>query len=314
MVYARLRRHFQFVNELGLFAEVHSRATYSINIYGPILSQPGFDTLANLFVPNTIEACYSHDGSSFTEGIKGSRGQRNTAGHRDRIVWVDEMALATFARLYDEPGTPARYARLPALHAGALNSVLQKLAAYPRRLAELGDDYFSTVMFDETYSQRDGTLVRRPTSDAGFPASPEDWVLSGPHFFVATPYMKTPRKVCTEKGHYDVLGLETLPDDYLPRTNYRPMVDRAEYLRRTPRACWVEEGEAQGRAVTEFFRYVNRRRMNSNNERTAIGTVVPPGVAHIDGCFSIAFQSQNDLISFASSLSSLPFDFLLTFQ
>ena len=24
------------------------------------------------------------------------------------------------------------------------------------------------------------------------------------------------------------------PDDYLPRTNYRPMADRAEYARRTP--------------------------------------------------------------------------------
>ena len=36
------------------------------------------------------------------------------------------------------------------------------------------------------------------------------------------------------------LDLETLPDDYLPRTNYRPMEDRAEYARRTPRVSWTE--------------------------------------------------------------------------
>jgi hypothetical protein len=310
-VYGRLRRHFQFVNELGLFAEVHSRATYSINIYGPILSSPLFDTLANLFLPSTVDACYAQDGSGLTEGIKDSTGKRNTTGHRDRIVRVDETALATFARLYDEPGTPARRARLPALHAGALTRVLAKLANYPRRLGDLGNDYVSTEMWHETMQQKDGTIVRRSTSDAGFPASPEDWVLSGPHFFVANPCMKTPRKVCTEKGHYDVLDLEILPDDYLPRGNYWPMTDRTEYLRRTPRVNWAVEGEAPRGLITEFFRYVNRRRMNSNNERTAIGTVIPIGVAHIDACFSIAFRYAFDLMAFSSGLSSLPFDFLI---
>ncbi len=231
-VYARLRRHFQFTNEMLLFAEVDNHTRYSINVYGQSDSEPGFDQLANLFVPATIDTCYQHDGAGPVGGYKNEAGKWNTAGHRDRIVRVDEAALATFARLYDEPGTPARRARLPALHAGALNSVLSKLAAYPRRLADLGNDYVSTEMWHETMQQHDGTILRRPTSDADFPARPEDWVLSGPHFFVANPFNKTPFKACTSNKAYAQLDLETLPDDYLPRTNYRPMADRAEYLRR----------------------------------------------------------------------------------
>jgi len=226
-------------------------------------------------------------------------------------VRVNEATLATFARLYDEPGTPARRARLPALHAGALDSVLSKLAAYPRRLADLDSDYVSTEMWHETMQQKDGTIVRRPTSDAGFPANPEDWVLSGPHFFLANPFNKTPRKVCTANGHYDVLDLETLPEDYLPRTNYRPMADRAEYLNRTPRVSWVENGESGYRVCSEYFRHVHRRAIKAGNERTAIAIIAPPGLAHIDGCFSITFRNAADLVGFSSGVSSVPIDFLI---
>ena len=69
---------------------------------------------------------------------KNDDGKWNIVGHSDRIVRVTDAALAVFAQLYDEHGTPPRRARLPALHAGALQGVLDKLAAYPRRLADLG--------------------------------------------------------------------------------------------------------------------------------------------------------------------------------
>jgi hypothetical protein len=310
-LYARLRAHFGFVNELQLFAEVDHHTKYSINVYGPPRALPAFDQLANLFAPATVDACYRHDGTGVVGGYKNERGQWNTAGHAQRIVRVDDNALRVFAQLYDEPGTPPRRARLPALHAQTLNSVLAKLAAYPRRLADLGDDYFSTVMFDETYSQRDGTLSRRPAADPGFPSTPADWVLSGPHFFLANPFNKTPRQVCTANGHYDVIDLETLPDNYLPRTNYRPMADRAEYLRRTPRVSWLEEGEAVARPVTDFYRHVHRRAISSSMERTAIGVIAPPRVAHIDGCFSISFKHAADLVRFSSAIASVPIDFLV---
>jgi hypothetical protein len=309
-MYSRLRRHFQFANALFLFAEVHDQTKFSINIYGPNEGAPRFDQLANVFTPATVDACYLHNGEGEVGGIKNEYGHWNFAGHNDRIVKVDEQALATFAKLYDESGTPPRRARLPALHAGALSSVLGKLAAYPRRLADLGDDYVSSEMWHETMQQKDGTMTRRSSSDAGFAVTPEDWVLSGPHFFLANPFNKTPRKVCTANGHYDVINLEALTDDYLPRTNYRPMADKVEYLRRTPRVSWVEEGEKNPKTIAEHFKFVLRKMLPPSGERTFTGAVFPPNTAHIHGCYSITFKSEHDLLSFSVISSSVVADFL----
>jgi len=282
-----------------------------VNIYGPLIKQIEFDQLANLFAPATVDACYQHDGKGILEGYKNELGKWNTSGHSDRIVKVHVATLATFAKLYDEPSTPASRARLPALHAGALSSVLGKLAVYPRRLADLGENYFSTEMWNETAQQKDGTVSRRPNNDAGFAKTPHDWVLSGPHFFLANPYNKTPRKLCNTNSAYDIIDLESLPDDYLPRTNYLPMADKAEYLRRTPRVNWREEGDTQGKPVTEFFRHVHRRAIGSASERTACPSVLPPKASHIDGVFSITFKNRTEHLNFAIGMSSVPIDFLV---
>lgn len=336
-VYARLRAHFQFVNEAHLFSEVHNLTKYSINIYGSHQNGTGFDQLANLFIPATVDACFQHDGSGIVGGYKTTSGQWNTSGHLDRIVRINDSTLATFAQLYDEPGTPPRRARLPALHAGALSSAMAKLAVHPRRLAELGNDYFSTVMFDETYSQRDGTLTRRASSDNRFPSSPSDWVLSGPHFFLANPFNKTPRKACTSNKAYDNIDLESLPTEYVPRTNYLSMSDRGEYARRTPRVSWAipratwadwaeltpEEQDLRpdliGQQViverpyrplvTECFRLANREMIGSSSERTLITTLIPPGTAHVHTVLASAFRSSQELVSILAMSQSVIADF-----
>jgi hypothetical protein len=309
-VYARLRAHFQFQNQYMLFPIGH-RVKYSVNIYGPAQSSAEFDHLANLFLPATVDACYQQDGTGMPGGIKNERNEWDISGHPDRILKIETKSLYVFAQLYDEPGTPALQARLPALHTRQLQNVLDKLAAWPRRLADLGDDYYSTEMWHETMQQHDGTIFRNANRTAPFAASPEDWVLSGPHFFVATPLMKTPRRTCSEKGHYDMIDLEAIPDDYLPRTNYQPMADCAEYRRRTPRVSWVEEGESVPRLVTEYFRYFQRRRISTSMERTLIPIVAPPGVTHVHPVLSLTFRNHHQLLCFSGIASSLISDFFV---
>jgi hypothetical protein len=309
-LYPRLRAHFQFQNELALFP-IGNRRKYSINLYGPPQTQLNFDHLANLFTPTTVDACYAHDGTGTVGGIKTEVDKWNSAGHCDRIVRVTDTALAIFAQLYDEQGTPPRRARLPALHAGALQCVLDKLAAYPRCLADLGEDYFSTAMFDENGAQRDGTIYRRTSGDNGFVTDASDWVLSGPHFTIANPFYQTPKRICDTHRAYDGIDLEAIPDDYLPRTNYCPMADRAEYLRRTPRVSWVELGETGARPVTEYFRHIHRRAIDASTERTVIGVLTPRGTAHIDSGFSITFKESLSLVAFSVCLASVPVDFLV---
>jgi hypothetical protein len=308
-LYPWLRAHFQFINELQLFVEVDHHTKYSINLYGPSQGLADFDQIANLFAPTTVDACYAHDGTGTVGGYKSEDGKWNIAGHRARIVRVTDAALAAFAQLYDEPGTPPRQARLPALHAGALRSVLDKLAGYPHSLATLREDSFSTFMFDESGAQREGTIYRRTRGDNGFITDASDWVLSGPHFFLANPFNKTPRRVCTANGHYDPIDLESIPDDYLPRTNYHPMPDRVEYLRRTPHVSWVESGETSARPVTAYFRVVNREMIGPASERTLITTLMPPGVTWINTVLGHAFKSPQALVGFLAFTQSVLVDF-----
>jgi hypothetical protein len=309
VAYMRLRRHFQFVNELKLFAEVHNQTKFSVNVYGSAHVSPGFDQISNLFAPGTVDACYQHTGGEAVGGYKDELGKWNTGGHHDRIVSIDIDALTIFARLYDEPGTVPLRARLPALHAGTLNRVLTKLANHPRRLADLNDDYVSSEMWHETMQQTDGTISRRHQSDVGFAATPEAWVVSGPHFFLANVFNKTPRRVCSSNKAYDVLDLENLPEDYLPRTNYRPIVDRDEYLRRVPRVSWVEGNEATAKPITHYFRLANREMIGPSSERTYIATLIPPGAAHINTVLALAFRRRVDLCGAMAWTQSLVADF-----
>lgn len=337
-VYARLRAHFQFQNESKLF-DIGNRNKFGINIFGSAQTAPAFDLVANLFTPATIDACYLHDGTGMAGGIKNDADEWNATGHADRIVHVGDEQLKVFAQLYDEPGTPPRRARLPTLHAGQLFSVLTKLAAYPRRLADLGDDYFSTEMWHETMQQHDGTIVRNADRSAPFAATPEDWVLSGPHFSLANPLYQTPKAICATHRAYDGLNLESLPDSYLPRTNYQPMEDRDEYARRTPRVKWkeaeevtlpwdqltaeekVEHASLKGKPVavqrwrqkrvTEYFRLCHRTMLSQSGERTLTSALVPPGVGNINTAATTAFRTLGQLVTVVGSVNSLPIDFFV---
>ena len=243
VLYPRLRAHFQFRNEKMLFSEVGHPVLFSINVYGNVRPDPVFVHIANLFAPATADACLDHGGGGSLPGIKDAAGDWNTAGHAHRVIEVDRDALDNFAKLYDEPGTLSIQARLPALHTRTLLQVLRKFAAHPKRLGDMKGEFHVTAHWHETMSQRDET-IRRETR---FPEDPAELVLSGPHFFVGNPFNKTPRRECTQKGHYDVLDLTTLPEDYLPRTNYVPACDPDEYDRRTPRVPWLEpKQEAEG--------------------------------------------------------------------
>lgn len=305
-LYMRLRRHFQFQNQRMLFPIGH-RLKYSTNIYGPSRESCQFDSIANLFLPQTIDGCYTPAGDRVVGGIKNDEDEWNLEGHPDRIIKVTREELSLFARLYDEEDADPLTASLPALHARQLISVLHKFADQPRRLGDLKGEYLSTYMFDETAAQKEGT-TRRETR---FQTHVSEWVLSGPHFYVGTPYYKTPRTVCTEKGHYDVLDLLTLPDNYLPRTNYVPACTPDEYQARTPRVSWVEPGETESRRVTEFYRWVNRRMFGASSERSLIGCMVPPEAAHIHPVLSTTFKDIEKAVAFAGSCYSIIADFFL---
>ncbi len=311
-VYPRLRAHFQFKNDIKLFSEVDNSRRYSTNVYGPIKEQVEMITVANLFHPKTIDDSFNSDGSGSVPAIKEefevdgvAKVRWNFEGHRDRIVPVGVKELGLFAQLYDETGTPALQARLPALHAVQLMGVLDKFASQPKRLGDLKGQYYSTQHWNEVNAQDDGTMKR----ETAFPKSLDQMILSGPHFFVGNPYYNTPREVCSSNKAYDCLDLLTLPDNYLPRSNYLPACDADDYRARTPKVSWLEGNAKEPKRVTEYYRLAYRGMLSQSGERTIISSILPPGVSHIHGVQTTSFRAPEILLIQAVMSASLVGDF-----
>lgn len=314
-IYPRLRLHCQYQNEFSLFVGTndHGRMKFGTHIYAVKKNKTiEFISIHNLFTPSTLDDCFNHSGQGIVGGIKeegyikGTYFSRwNTNGHSDRLIHTRIEHLALFAHLYDEVGTPALQARLPALHATQLVTVLEKFSNQPKRLGDLSKHYYSTQLWNEVNAQNDGTMSR----ETQFPETSSELILSGPHFFVGNPLNKTPRAICEANSHYDCLDLLTLPDDYLPRTNYIPACDIQEYAKRTPRVTWTELGEDEPRKVTDYYRFVNREMIGPSSERTLISTIVPPGVSHINTCLGSAFSNTQILLDYFSMTLSLPLDY-----
>jgi hypothetical protein len=131
-----------------------------------------------------------------------------------------------------------------------------------------------------------------------------DWILSGPHFFVATPLYKTPRRECTHNKAYDVLDFTTLPADYLPRTNYVPACSEAEYRRRAPK---LEDGTS----MLDCWRIAMSQMLSVNGERTVQPAIFPPGPAHVHTVVSCAGKAAGNVVLGCGYLASVPHDFLI---
>ncbi|MGK7875373.1 MAG: N-6 DNA methylase [Xenococcaceae cyanobacterium] len=309
-IYPRLKYHFQFVNQIMLFKDVDNNAKYSLNIYGKKLEITSFFNISNLFTPQTVDRCFEYNGRGKMPGIKNDENKWDITGHQKRIIEVDEKILKLFSQLYDEENAPALQARLLALHSQQLLSVLEKFANQKQRLGDLQGKYFSSVCFDETNAQkRDGSIKRNTC----FPESSQQWILSGPHFYVGNPLNKTPRKVCQSQNAYDVIDLTKISEDYLPRTNYIMACDAQEYQNRIPTVSWVEDRQTKPNKITEYYRLVFRNMINPNQERTLTSAISPKKVAHTNGVRSYAFANklQSQFLILSALTSSIVYDFLV---
>jgi hypothetical protein len=302
-IYPRLRVHFQFHNELKLFSEVDHHTKFSINIYCNDQIDPDFLHIANLYSPKTVYTCFEHPGHGPVPGIKDDDNQWNVNGHLSRIINVDSVALLLFAKLYDAEGTLTTHAKLPALHTKELINVLRKLANSPNRLESKTGEHISIEMWHETDAVKRDKTLKRATQ---FPEKERDLILSGPHFFVGNPFYKTPRAKCSLNSHYDPIDLRTLPDNYLPRTNYVPVCEKEQYSIRTPKVLWDKN-----KKVTDFYRFAVRRRFGANAERSLIGSIVQRRVGHVNPILSTTFKSIEDLLDFSGPCFSIVFDFFI---
>lgn len=301
VMYRRYRKHFQFINEKKLFANVHNETVFSLNIYGGEHPSVDFISISNLYQTSTVGDCFTSTGDA---PVLGTRDQEkntwNVAGHPDRIVHIGEEELRTFAKLLGDDDW--RGARIPNVHAAQLVSVLEAIALQPKTIGDLGDEVFTSVCWDETNSRKNGTLE----DCVGFPESAEEAIYNGAYLGVANPIYKTAQRVCDSNRSYDPVDLTDIPDDYRVRTKYRRACTPQEYGRRMPKTPW-------GKPYCKYYRLSNRTLIGCTSERTLACALLPPGPLHVDAVFGYCFGDDGDslLVQMAGWTASLPFDYFV---
>lgn len=296
MLYPRLRYHFQFANERKLFPEVDHHTQFSLNVYGGPL-MVSFDTISNLYDAKSIVECYHGEASAPIPGIKDANGDWNTTGHPDRIIHVTQRELEVFAKLFDG-NDKWQQARLPQLHVEQLLEVLIRFLKQNKVIGDMQLSIFNTRMWEETGSQKDGTIFRY----IHFPDSTVDAIISGPHIGVSNPLFKSSRSICKLNSDYDNIDLTNISSNYIQRVNYTPFCSIDDYFLREPKTYWDT-------SYHEEYRLVMRRMLNQGGERTLISALLPPGMGHIHTIFGLAVSDKNIISLLAATFSSIPFDF-----
>ena len=292
-LYPRLRSHFQFTNEYKLFEGVDHHTGFSINVYGNE-QRHSFVTIGNLFAPRTIEECFDCSITGDVPGIKDENGNWNTKGHPKRVVHIGRKELTLFAKLFDG-NDQWRMARLPVLHSSDMLSVLNDILSYSNSLASDELVEMSTVMWDETKSQKDGITVK----SCSFPLTEIETIYSGPHIGLANPVFKASRRVCEKNSDYDNIDLLMIGADYVQRFKYVPACELSDYIQKSP---------ASGRYI-DSYRVVMREMLNLSGERSLIPTIIPPKCGHIITVFGMKVTCDHFLI--AGTLASLVSDFYI---
>jgi len=297
-LYPQLRWRLQFENVLKLFEEVAAVLKFSINVYGKFHEKILFNSMANLYHPTTVKKSLNHDGFGPVPGIKTNKDEWNLSGHQHRLIPTTMDDLQMYSDLYDDPETSPEKARLPFIHSIQLAHILSKLSHAPQRIREL--NYTNSFMWNESGAQKDGT-IRRETR---FISDSSEWILSGPHIFVGNPFFQTPNKVCKTKNAFSRLDLTTLPDDYIPRTNYVPACTEDEYIHRIPQTPW-------GTPMTHEFRVIMRAMLNTGGERTLIPALLPPSAGHVNGLLTVGGQNSIDLLHILVNTLSIVTDLIV---
>lgn len=294
--YRRLRRHFQFNNEAALFEEIHHMNTFGVQVYGHPHTAT-FMQLSHVQIPAMVDGSLEHDGNGPTPSIQYPAGGWDLRPHAERVVTVDTEVLASWAALFDDPGTPAEEARLLRPVTRADLATIETLAHFPTRLADL--DYKWSAGWNETNAKQDGTMEWRTE----VPSSWDEVILQGPHFTVATPISKQPNENCQHRQDYSDWNLEELPERVIPRTNYQRSCDRPSYDSRIDQ-WW-------GKPNTSFWRHVHREMTATGLVRSLHGAILQPGPMTVGQiAMSLGGNSRSTAV-FSGLLLSLPYDYFV---
>lgn len=293
--YRRLRRHWQFINELRLF-DIQDQKTYGVNIYA-YPRPPYFLNASSLFHPETVAASMKHNGEGMEPGFKYA-GRWDIRAHRSRIQRVSPQVLQLWA---DVLGVDA-WASTPMVYTvnSAAIRTLSTLAKAPRAA---GASLKFSRGWDESIDRKAGRFAGG-WGEAGWP----EVILQGPHLYVANPSYKSPNPTMLHQQDWAATDLEVLSVDQLPVTAYKPAGDRGEYDRQYTHWTLPNGDRVSAR---DYYRVAWRKMAANTGERTLISAIIPPGAGHVSTVRSAipASASGLELTALSAVLSALLADF-----
>lgn len=300
-MYSILVKHFQFENELNLFEGTndHGRMIFSLNVYQNNRRKSHFESISNLYSTQTIENCYNWDGISPLLGIKDDEGNWNICGHPDRIIKISPRELLIFARLFDANDN-WREAKLPIIHAKTQLRVLQLFAEQEHYLGDYSDEIFTTTFWNETNAQDDGIL----SDHIAFPETMNNCIYVGAYCGQANPMFQTVRQLYKSSNDYDLIDLESIPDNYIPRSKYQIGCSVQEYIAKVPTTPWNKKCNSQ-------YALVNREFVGIAAERTLMSCILPPGAAYINTLFGVVMPQTDRMVVLNACENSIPYDFFV---
>lgn len=298
VIYQKIRKHFHFINEKLLFSEVGHPETFSLNVYCNKTTSD-FELVSNLFDPKTLDECYDNSITGMVPGIKDDENNWSISGHPDRKIIITKDELKVFAKIFDDEGE-YEAARLPAIHSRQLIKAITCFANQHININSLNKRHFTSQMWDETGAQKNGIIK----NNVHFSDDAIDFIYSGPHIGVANSVYQTPRSICANKGDYDRIDIEFLPEKYLQRTKYSINCPIQSYIDCTPATPW-------GTKYIYEYKLLSRKMLNLKQERTLICAIAPIKTGHINGIYGMCFSELENLVLISALFASLPYDFFI---
>ena len=297
-VYRRLRRHFQFINELMLF-EIGHKKRYGVAVYGSARPNVSFVQYSALYHPDTAVRSQSHSGEGAVPGLKDDKGNWDQRPHATRRQLVTDDTLKTWATIMEDPS--ASGARMVYSTTSVTAAVLELVSDLPR-VGAMSPKH--SRGWHESIDRKKGVFE----TEWGTPQSWDGVILQGPHIFVQRPAYKKPNATMRSQLDWSAIDLEELGPNEIPPTSYRPMLPLQEYRARFTH--WSD-----GVSPLDHFRVAWRAMTDNVGERSLVPAIIPPGTAHINAVATLGFPGSeselSDLVLACGIAGSLVSDFVV---
>lgn len=290
--YKRLRRHWEFVNELRLF-EIQNQKHYGIHVTGSPRKTPDFLMASGLVTPEIVNHSLKHSGEGPEPGIKDpSTGTWNIRAHRSRIINVDRRRLERW------------HASVPRAKGTWLDAPMQyALTATPARVLEriavgarIGGLEVSGSVSEATAES--SSLIEQHWAR---PSTANDRWLQGSHQYINDPLFKEPNPSFRSSTDWRIFDKRALSTGLVPATKFKILDENRERLESHYR--WPDGTRSLG-----DYRLSWRKMIDNSGKRTLLSSILPPGVVP-GGSLSSARAVDTDLIVAAGSLGTIISDF-----